>query len=85
MAVDSTGDLFVADTGNNRIVEGAADQLAVFQDVIGQNPWPNSIVNASGVASTVLYAGLSSPEGVAVDSAGTLSTSPILAIIAFLS
>ena len=48
MAVDASGDVFVADSSNNRVVE----------------------LTKAGVQSTVGFAGMVYPQGVAVDASG---------------
>ena len=56
LAIDANGNLFIADTGNGRVVEIPAS---------GGQP-------ASGSQTTVTTTGLSTPTGVAVDLAGNL-------------
>ena len=64
VAVDSSGDLFIADTGNNVIREVSA---GVITTVAG-----NNIVGYSGDGGQATAAELDRPTDVAVDSAGDL-------------
>jgi len=69
LAFGPDGDLFVADTGNNRVLEfpgGAGNQASAVR-VYGQ-PGFNSAAAASQVSSQIL----SAPQGVTVDSAFNL-------------
>ena len=66
VAVDSAGDLFIADTSNNRIREVNAS-THVITTVAG-----NGSAGSSGDGSAAASAALSGPYGVAVDGAGDL-------------
>jgi len=65
MAVDASGNLFVADTGNNRISE--VDSYGIITTVAG-----NGSGSYSGDGGLATNARLDSPEGVAVDASGNL-------------
>ena len=64
LAIDSTGELFVADTGNNRVLEYLPDFTsgASAVQVYGQ---PN--FNSGGLFSSISAQTLNGPSGVAVD------------------
>ncbi len=64
VAVDSAGDVFIADTGNNRIREVAASTGDIMT-IAG-----NGSAGYDGDNVPATWGGLSSPQGVAVDSAG---------------
>jgi sugar lactone lactonase YvrE len=66
VAVDSTGDVFIADTGNNRIREIAASS-GIITTVAG-----NGTQTSSGDGGLANAAGIVSPHGVAVDVHGNL-------------
>ena len=66
VAVDSAGDLFIADSGNNRIRE-VNHATGVITTVAG-----NGTAGYSGDNGPATAAELTSPNGVAVDSAGDL-------------
>ena len=65
VAVDNSGNLFVADTGNARIRQVGADGL--IQTVAG-----NGEFGYSGDGGAAINASLQLPDGVAVDAAGNL-------------
>jgi uncharacterized protein (TIGR03437 family) len=67
LALDSTGNLYIADTGNNRIRRISLD--GVIDTVAGGGQVPVAS-NNDGVPATA--ATLGAPQGVAVDSAGNL-------------
>ncbi|HJT87036.1 MAG TPA: NHL repeat-containing protein, partial [Bryobacteraceae bacterium] len=69
VAVDSAGDLWVADTGNNRVVRFNAASLnsptpAAADAVIGQNDFSSSAANRGGAVSG---SGFYAPAGLAFD------------------
>lgn len=71
IATDSAGDLFVADTDNNRVLEFAAPFLSSPQAsvVFGQNgSFTSNIPDVGGASSATLYR----PGAVALDSRGNL-------------
>jgi sugar lactone lactonase YvrE len=80
LALDAAGDLYVADTGNNRVLVYAPPYAnadcsstpcigAAATMVFGQNgSFTSSTANAGGISAS----SLSAPAGVAVDSAGNL-------------
>lgn len=74
MAVDSQGNLYVADQGNHRILEYdtplVKDWLA--DRVIGQKNFKGSFVNQTGLFNKTDAKSLSYPEGVEVDVYGNL-------------
>jgi hypothetical protein len=65
LAVDALGNLFVADTGNHRVVK--VDPLGVMTVVAGTGTAGSSGDNGPATSAT-----LRSPEGVAVDTAGNV-------------
>ncbi|HXB73924.1 MAG TPA: IPT/TIG domain-containing protein [Candidatus Acidoferrales bacterium] len=65
VAVDARGNVFVADTGNNRVRK--IDLLGVITTVAG-----NGDTTFGGDGGPAASAGLSGPRGVAVDAAGNL-------------
>jgi hypothetical protein len=71
MALDSSGDLWIVDTVNNRVLEftcTAADSCVNGNDaalVLGQSSF---LTNTEGLSATGMY----NPEGIAVDSAGNV-------------
>ncbi len=65
LAVDTAGDIFIADSGNNRVREVAAS--GVITTVAG-----NGTAGFSGDGGPAVSAGLSGVTGVAVDSSGNL-------------
>jgi hypothetical protein len=65
LAVDTSGDLFIADTGNNRIREIATN--GIITTVAGTNS-----AGFAGDGGPAVDAKLNSPVGVAVDTAGNL-------------
>ena len=69
IAVDSAGDLFIADTGNNRIREVNASTHIITTVAGGGSSAGNDGLGDGGPATA---AQLSGPEGIAVDSAGDL-------------
>ena len=66
VAVDSVGDLFIADSGNDRIRE----VVKATGDIITVAGNGNDVYSGDNGAATA--AGLNTPDGVAVDSAGDL-------------
>jgi uncharacterized protein (TIGR03437 family) len=83
LAVDKTGNLYVADTGNNRILRFPQpflqpDVLKTPDIVLGQSAFSLNAVNPTGVASTSLffYGGQGFPPhiGLAFNAAGDLFT-----------
>jgi len=62
VAVDSTGNLYIADTGNNRILKVTNGVITL---VAG-----NGIQSHSGDNGPAVNAGLASPQSLALDSAG---------------
>jgi uncharacterized protein (TIGR03437 family) len=77
IAFDSAGNLWVADTGNNRVLrfpsavlDGRTSPEADL--VVGQKDFTSSQANQGGVVSAV---GLSSPDGIAIDSSNNLYVS----------
>ena len=66
MAVDSAGDIFIADAGNNRIRE-VNHATGLITTVAG-----NGDQGYSGDGGQATAAELDSPDGVAVDSAGDI-------------
>ncbi len=75
VAVDSAGNLYVADTGDNRILRYPKpfSQPAGFQFpnmIIGQTSFATNGANTGGVKATTLY--LTGRTGLAFDSAGNL-------------
>jgi sugar lactone lactonase YvrE len=66
VAVDGAGNLFIADTGNNRVREVSASN-GVITTVAG-----NGIADFSGDGGNATSAALYGPQGVAVDSTGNL-------------
>jgi sugar lactone lactonase YvrE len=69
LSLDAAGNLFIADTFNNRIrrVDATGDGAAVITTVAG-----NGIGDFAGDGSAAVSAAISSPESVAVDVAGNL-------------
>jgi sugar lactone lactonase YvrE len=65
MAVDASGNLYIADAGNNRIRRVSPD--GIISTVAG-----NGVAGFSGDGGPATGASLNSPMGVAVDSAGSL-------------
>ncbi len=65
VAVDSSGDLYIADAGNNRIRQ--VSPSGVITTIAGGNS-----ASFSGDGGPATSAGLSFPTGVAIDSAGNL-------------
>ena len=65
VAVDSAGNLYIADGGNHRVRRVSAD--GVIRTVVG-----NGTIGVSGDNGPATSATLSSPTGVALDSAGNL-------------
>jgi len=68
VAVDSSGNLFIADTGNS-VIRKVSASTGVITTVAGI---PNSIVAVGGDGSPATNATLFSPYGVAVDSSGNI-------------
>jgi uncharacterized protein (TIGR03437 family) len=74
IALDGNGNLWVTDTGNNRVLRYPAASLKANQNgptadvVLGQ---PDFITNA-GAGSRVIKTGLASPTGIAIDSKGRI-------------
>jgi hypothetical protein len=66
VAVDASGDLFIADTGNNRIRE-VVQATGNIITVAG-----TGTAGYSGDGGAATAAQLNSPEGVAVDASGDL-------------
>ena len=66
VAVDSSGNIFISDNGNNRIrrVDAKTGNMSTFAG--------NGVVGTSGDGGAATLAHLNSPEGLAVDSAGNL-------------
>jgi uncharacterized protein (TIGR03437 family) len=74
VAVDASGDLFIADSGNNRIREVSANGIITTvagSGAVGPVNGPYS-ANFSGDGGPATSASLSSPNGVAVDASGDL-------------
>lgn len=70
VAVDATGDVFIADTGNSRVVEYTSPTTSsVGGFVFGQANFLSTSPNQGGAASA---ATLDAPSGVAVDATGNL-------------
>ncbi len=75
IAFDSSGNLWVADTGNNRVLRFPASVLAsganfpVADVVIGQ---ANFTTNTAGANNRTSLLGLSLPNGISLDTAGNL-------------
>lgn len=65
VAVDTTGNLFIADTANSRIRE--VNALGIITTVAG-----NGTYGYSGDGGLALLAQISSPQGIAIDSAGNV-------------
>ena len=83
LAVDKSGNLYVADTGNNRIMRFPQpflqpDVLKTPDMVLGQSAFSQNAINPTGVASTslFLYGGQGFPQhiGLALNAAGDLFT-----------
>ncbi len=77
VAVDASGNLWVADTGNNRILRFGASSLSTpapvaADTVIGQKDFVSSLANAGGVVSA---SGMDTPAGLAFDAQGNLYVS----------
>jgi hypothetical protein len=71
VAVDSAGNVYIADASNQRIRMAGAD--GIITTVAGNGaPGPYLIGTYSGDGSAATNAGLSNPAGVAVDTAGNL-------------
>ncbi len=75
LAIDSKGNLFVADSGNNRVRKISPD--GIITTVAGMSPpssppAPGASVVVTGDGGQATNAALSSPSGVAVDAAGNL-------------
>lgn len=70
VAADSSGNLYVADTGNNRVLEynGPITTNAAAARVFGQPDFSSNGINTGGVSNI----SLNIPLGVAVDSSGNL-------------
>jgi hypothetical protein len=73
VALDSSGNLSVADSGNNRVLSYPAGNLTASV-VYGQNSSfsANSVNNTSGIANTVSATSLANPTGLALDSNNNL-------------
>ena len=83
LAVDKTGNLYVADTGNNRILRfpkpfSQTDQLKTPDLVLGQTGFGGGAPNAPGIAAASLFLssgqGFPSHVGLAFNAAGDLFT-----------
>jgi sugar lactone lactonase YvrE len=70
VAVDATGQLFIADTFNNRIRKVATN--GIITTVAGSGPSFPSIGSYAGDGGSATNAKINSPEGVAVDTMGDL-------------
>ncbi|HVA79058.1 MAG TPA: NHL repeat-containing protein, partial [Candidatus Binataceae bacterium] len=70
IAVDTAGNLFVADSSNNRVVEFDAPftQGAAANMVLGQTSFTGKFANSGGIGAATLFG----PAGVALDLAGNL-------------
>jgi sugar lactone lactonase YvrE len=66
LAVDNSGNLFIADAGNNRIREVASN--GTISTVAGNGSWYNCLGDNGPATSACLYW----PQGVAVDASGNL-------------
>jgi uncharacterized protein (TIGR03437 family) len=65
LVLDAAGNLYIADTGNNRIRKVGTDgNISTFAG--------SGAVNSSGDGGPATSAGLNNPEGLAIDSAGNL-------------
>ena len=70
LAVDSAGNLYICDDGNNRIRK--VDKNGIITTVAGNGPSFGAPGSFSGDGGPATSAGLHAPAGVAVDSAGNL-------------
>jgi sugar lactone lactonase YvrE len=70
VAVDSSGNLFIADFGNNRIREVGAN--GIITTVAGSGPYGGTAPVFSGDGGPATNATLAVPNGVALDSSGNL-------------
>ena len=67
VALDSSGNLYIADTGNNRIRK--VDTKGIITTVAGSGDWPGGYSGDNGPATS---AQLCLPSGIAVDGSGNL-------------
>jgi uncharacterized protein (TIGR03437 family) len=70
VTVDASGNLFIADTGNNRIRKVSAS--GVITTVAGSGPFAYGGGSFSGDGGPAIAASLNNPSGVAVDVSGNL-------------
>jgi sugar lactone lactonase YvrE len=69
MAIDSAGDLYIADSGNN-VIRKLTASTGLITTVAGNGHAGGNLAASNGVPAT--STGLSQPQGVALDSAGNL-------------
>ncbi len=71
--LDNTGNLYVADTGNNRVLYYAANSTTATR-VYGQNSsyTSSSVNNTNGTANTLSTTSLNQPFGVTLDNSGNV-------------
>ncbi len=74
LSVDAVGNLYIADTGNNRIREVMAvnGQLTSASQIVNFAGNANATAGATGDGGLATSAGLNAPMGIALDAAGNL-------------